>query len=636
MLRGAFELDDPQLSALQAAAESAAEADRLRTPAELLADGIALATAGRTATWLDELTHAGVLRAEQRSTLAIEDGAGTLDNLLRRTELAGHDPRQVLTEAIQRRSLHDARQVSNVIQDRITQTAKFDPSGDTYTDRLPQIDDPKWSAYLANLAAAADARTDELGEQVAAEPPQWAIEAFGRPPTDPGRERDEWIRQAGTVAAHREVMGHDASDDALGNAPKPGQVEQYAAWRALGRPEADRAEAEAEMSNGQLRVRVRAYEREKAWAPPYVGEELAGTRQAAERERRTAALRIAEADASDDAATSERLRTEAEQAKALAAALDARAAELQVADDARAVWLAHTAETCAAAERAEAEPEVRGIDNSDDGPTPEELLDSIDAADNEDEHREVTDEHELADVAAQRETDTAQAQSAEFVEAALVNDQLATKDAEPDGSSNEIPVEGIVADDNTRTAQASAEVAEAVKDEAAEDRAVLESQAPADIRQVAANEAAVGESDVPRVPSADETAEAVRRAQRALIEIQHRRQAGDRFAVAKPRLGPRKSPGGNAHRLRGPGSGAPSKGARGRGRRLGPPDPPPQRLGMDVELTGDPNDRSPPRRRITTGSTASRVARSFSSSGYLRAAGMMPSLAGHQPPRNPG
>ena len=78
VLRGAFDLDDPQLSALQAAAESAAEADRLRTPAELLADGIALATAGRTARWLDELTDAGVLTADQRTALAVEDGAGTL------------------------------------------------------------------------------------------------------------------------------------------------------------------------------------------------------------------------------------------------------------------------------------------------------------------------------------------------------------------------------------------------------------------------------------------------------------------------------------------------------------------------------------------------------------------------------
>ncbi|TCN36853.1 conjugative relaxase-like TrwC/TraI family protein [Kribbella orskensis] len=151
-----------------------------------------------------------------------------------------------------------------------------------------------------------------------------------------------------------------------------------------------------------------------------------------------------------------------------------------------------------------------------------------------DEHREVTDEHELADVAEQRDTDMTLAIPAdEFVEAAPVNDQLASKDAEPDLAANEIPDAEIVADDNTATAQASAEVAEAAEDEAAEDRAVLDNQAPADIREVAAGEQPVAESDTPRVPSADETAEAVRRAQRALIEIQHRRAAEERHAAAE-------------------------------------------------------------------------------------------------------
>ncbi len=66
------------------------------------------------------------------------------------------------------------------------------------------------------------------------------------------------------MAAYRELVGHDDEAYALGPPPRPGQVETYAAWgaalRALGRPEADRAETE--MSTGQLRVRIRAYERE--------------------------------------------------------------------------------------------------------------------------------------------------------------------------------------------------------------------------------------------------------------------------------------------------------------------------------------------------------------------------------------
>ncbi|MDX2971102.1 MobF family relaxase [Kribbella solani] len=531
VLRGAFDLDDPQLSALQTAAEDAAEADRLRTPAELLADGIALATAGRTARWLDELTDAGVLTPDQRTKLAVEDGAGTLQALLRRAELAGHDPRQVLTDAIQQRSLDDARKLSYVIQDRIKNTTgALDPLGDSFADRLPQIEDPKWSAYLSSLAVEADARAAQLGEQVAAERPQWAIESFDEPPTEPGRARDEWIQKAGTVAAHREVMAHEATDDALGKAPKPGQVEQYAswraAWRALGKPEADRAEAE--MSNGQLRVRVRAYEREEAWAPPYVAEELAGTRQAAERERRTAALRAAEADSRDDDAMREQLLAEAEQAKALAQALDARAAELQLADDARAVWWAHTAETRANAERAEAELEERGIDNSDDGPTPEEWLDTADADQSAADEFDVVDEHDLIEVAEARARDFATAQPGdEFIEAELVDDQLPSRSAEPELADDEYFDAEIVADGNTSEA-----VAEADKTEPVEDRAAQEDLAPADIREVAADEEQVAESDVPRVPSADETAEAVRRAQRALIEIQHRREAEERHAAA--------------------------------------------------------------------------------------------------------
>ncbi|WP_406051324.1 MobF family relaxase [Kribbella sp. NBC_00889] len=529
VLRGAFDMDDPQLSALQTAAEDAAEANRLRTPAELLADGIELATAGRTASWLDELTETGALTTDQRTALAVEDGAGTLQTLLRRVELAGHDPRQVLTDAIHQRSLDDARKISHVIQDRITNTyPNLDPAGDSFADRLPQVDDPKWSAYLSSLATEADSRTRELGEHVAAERPQWALEAFGEPPgAAEVDERSVWTQRVGIVAAHREVMSHEASDDALGKAPKPGQVEQYAswraAWRALGRPEADRAEAE--MSNGQLRVRVRAYEREKAWAPPYVGEELAGTRQSAEHERRTAALRIAEADTTDDQITREQLRTEAEQAQALAEALDARAAELQAADDARAVWLAHTAETRAAAERAAFELETRGIDNTDDGPTPEEWLDTDEAHDD----LAVVDEHDLTEVAEARARDFATAQPGdEFVEAELINDQLPSKAAQPDPADDEYLDAEIVSDNHTHEAVVDVEAAEAKQ---VKDRAAQENLAPTDTRELAADEEQVAESDVPRVPTAEETAEAVRRAQRALIEIQHRREAEERHTA---------------------------------------------------------------------------------------------------------
>ncbi|MBB5840195.1 MobF family relaxase [Kribbella italica] len=550
VLRATFDLDDPQLSALQAAAESAAEANRLRTPAELLADGIALATAGRTASWLDELTTAGVLTDAERCALAADDGAGTLGSLLRHVELAGQDPRQVLTDAIGRRSLDGARNLSFVIQDRIKHAGPFDPIGDTYTERLPHVEDPQWAAYLADLAREADQRTVELGEQVAAEGPQWAVEALGAVPAEGDEARADWVRRAGQVEAHRDVMGHDDAADPLGAAPKPGQVEAYAswrtAWRALGRPEADRAEAE--MSSGQLRVRVRAWEREQAWAPPFVNSELAGTRQAADRERRTATLRAAEAAASTDQATSDRLRQEAEQSNALAAALDLRAAELQTADDARAVWLAHTAETKAAAERAEYELKQRGIDNTDTGPTGPELADQL-AGDTDnntadvndvtaDDDLTVVDEHDLTDVAQERARDLAEARPVHdpvddssdqqhHTGAAGQGDAIETGDDAVTADGHSSADTDSVADVNDRDRGATATgVAEedSASDEAAKRDAARESLAPADIREIASTEQPLGEAAAPRVPSADETAEAARRAQRALIEIQHRRQ----------------------------------------------------------------------------------------------------------------
>lgn len=42
------------------------------------------------------------------------------------------------------------------------------------------------------------------------------------------------------------------------------------------------------MSDGQHLMRIRAFERQQAWAPRYVANELAGTRQAADQHRHTA------------------------------------------------------------------------------------------------------------------------------------------------------------------------------------------------------------------------------------------------------------------------------------------------------------------------------------------------------------
>ncbi|PKV99594.1 conjugative relaxase-like TrwC/TraI family protein [Amycolatopsis echigonensis] len=480
VLAGAFEGTGPQRSALDEAADAAAETDAIRTPAELLADATEIATAGRTTRWLDELAEEGALTEDQRTRIAAEDGAATLARLLRRAELAGHDPRQVLRDAVAVRDFDGARQLSNVIHGRIATRVDLEPSGDSYADWLPRVDDPQWSAYLRSLADTADRRRRELGEQLAENPQQWAIEAFGPVPEDPDA-RGAWAERAAVVAAHRELTGFDDAATALGAAPKSGQAEAYAswraAWRALGRPDAGRDEWE--MSDGQLLIRVRAWDREKAWGPEFVANELAGTRQARDARRRDAAVRRAEAHAAADATERERLLAEAADADALADTLAARAAELETADEARARWLAHTAETRAAADRARTQLAARAADSD---PEPTVTADEwVDAHREhtiaEDAHRVVADDYDLADVVAQRDRDVA--------------DARATADA--DGE----PV----------------------------DEQPVPETAVADLRDVAAEEPAVADSEETRVPSAAETAATIDRAQRTLREIQAREAA---------------------------------------------------------------------------------------------------------------
>ncbi len=105
LLAATFETADPELSALATAVEAEHDNQSIRTPAELFADAAELATAGRTSTWLDQLTAEGVFTPAQRAQLAAEDGAANLNRLLRRVEIAGHDPKAVLTEAITTRPL---------------------------------------------------------------------------------------------------------------------------------------------------------------------------------------------------------------------------------------------------------------------------------------------------------------------------------------------------------------------------------------------------------------------------------------------------------------------------------------------------------------------------------------------------
>src|SRR6266536_2727406 len=198
VLAATAERAQPDLAAIIQAEQDAAEAQFLATIGERFADVAEQATAGRTATMLDRLAGDGTLTPAQRATLAADDGTVSLAQVLRQAEIAGHDPEQVLRAAVTSRDLDGARSLASVIHHRITDTVDLHPAGDRYADWTPKVDHPAWQRHLDDLATLADARRDELGEQVAETRPQWAIEALGPVPEDDTARR-AWVERVGAV-----------------------------------------------------------------------------------------------------------------------------------------------------------------------------------------------------------------------------------------------------------------------------------------------------------------------------------------------------------------------------------------------------------------------------------------------------
>lgn len=380
-------------AALVEAEMSAREMDSVQTAAERLTEISERQTVGRTAAWLDALVDRDVLSESQRMALTLDDNSGALSTVLRQAEVAGHNPLDVLTAAITERELGNARSIANVLHHRITSRVDLEPKGSDHADWTPRVTDPAYQAHLDDLAATADRRRDELGEMAAIEAPPWAVQALG-PVPDELVERGKWTSRAGVVAAHRERAGHTADDVALPPAPPRSRVEEYASWRAsfqaLGAPEDTRAERE--MSDGALRVAVRAWEREQAWQPPYVSKDAGAVSRAAAEARTEAVLLEAQGAAKE--ATVARIRAEQ---------LDEQAAELHHAGNIRGRWFAETLGTKHRADAAREELGRRGVDLKavEERVTPLEWIEAHRADQSvEEPHRVVTD----VDIA--RDTDT--------------------------------------------------------------------------------------------------------------------------------------------------------------------------------------------------------------------------------------
>lgn len=439
------------MSALSQRAEDAREAGSMKTIHTWQEAGVRDICRSRVERWLDDLHAEGKLSDADRSSLAADQATEALSRLLRASEQAGHDPERVLRNAVDERGMEGLHSIAQGLHGRITKALgeQLDPVVDELGSTPPVGGSPEYQQHLAELREVAENRQRELGTEAGQNAPAWAVDAFGPVPEDP-LERADWEHKAGIVAAHREATGWDHETEPIGPSPGLQSTERRASWhaahKALGYPEA--SPEEHEMTEGALRNRVAAWEREKEWFPKNVDNELRATGEAAKVHAQEAALLDAQAEPLEVQAVASVLATTAMAAdlppavreslisqagQQLDQAVEARSAAeteharaerleeirkgLEQVDEQRAAAIAQATETRAAAERAKDELSRRGVplEAEDDRVTAEEWLAEHDRATKEDDAVRQIHEDDLVDeekVAAMNEEQAAAVENA--------------------------------------------------------------------------------------------------------------------------------------------------------------------------------------------------------------------------------
>ena len=190
----------------------------------------------------------------------------------------------MVLQAIDSRSLAGARDVASVIDDRIRhQVDPLVPQPQRpWSERVPEVASPERLRFLADLAAAMDARKDRIGEHTAQHAPEWAIRARGPVPDHP-LDRLEWQRRAADIGAYRELYSYDHPTEPIGPEPTGDSPDKRAAWHsafaALGPVEGVDLPP---LPDGSLLHMRGTYAAETAWAPRHVGRELQRIRTSAD------------------------------------------------------------------------------------------------------------------------------------------------------------------------------------------------------------------------------------------------------------------------------------------------------------------------------------------------------------------
>ena len=287
VLAGVLDRDGQQHSATQTRNQALAGADHL---AILHAIWAAETTPARDQAYRDRLMN--TLPPGYRREPGHQ--ATWLWRTLRAAELAGLDPGGVLVGAVAERDLAGSRDIAAVLDARIRHRlgVLVPLPSRPWSEQVPALADPGRRAYVAEIAALMDARTDRIGEHTAAHPSAWAIAALGPVPSHP-LDRQAWQKRAAAIGAWRELSGYDHLADPIGPEPAAAAPDVRAIWHqalaALGPAGGPDVRG---MPDGRLLHLRDTYPIETAWAPRYVGDELRQVRAAAW-DARLAGLRAA-------------------------------------------------------------------------------------------------------------------------------------------------------------------------------------------------------------------------------------------------------------------------------------------------------------------------------------------------------
>jgi len=286
--------------------------------------------------------------------------------MLRRAELAGHDPGSVLVDAVTSRDFRGVAvdATGHIIRDRIYRNLhdQLAPQIRSAADLIPEHlrDDER----LTELANRADERLAELGMGAAQQPDPLLTRYLGEAPDDP-LERLEWEARAGWILGTRELLAHRDEQALLGCPPHPQYPDHAAVWKTAHQAAGalDIVGDFADKSDADVVTAVWRWQNALDTAPPFVDNILEQVSLDA-RDTHTRATLTERSVALAPGDERAELQAEADQLAWEAQVWAEQLPGLESQRTERADWWARTAQLREEGQRAMAEAEIRGLDLS--------------------------------------------------------------------------------------------------------------------------------------------------------------------------------------------------------------------------------------------------------------------------------